>query len=475
MGKAGGFLEFERKDPAYRPVQERITDYKPVELSLSQQEIIRQAARCMDCGTPFCHAYGCPLFNIIPEFNDYVYRGKWQSALDLLLSTNNFPEFTARVCPALCEAACVAGINGDPVTIRQIELSIIEKGFESGYIRPGQPIARLDKSVAIVGAGPSGMTVANELNRAGYRVTVFDSAGYAGGILRYGIPDFKLEKWVVQRRVSLMEEEGVAFETGVEVGRDISFHYLKNRFDAICLAGGAREPRDLNIKGRDLKGIHFALDYLIQQNMRMANEPLASSEDITANEKVVVVIGGGDSGSDCLGTAIRQGAKKVYQLEILPEPPAERSPSAPWPMWPIILRKTHVHEEGVKPRFSMITKEFLGKEGKLTGLRCAEVEWEKDKQGRSTVPVEKPGTEFMVEAEMAILAMGYLGPGNKELVSSLGLGLDERGNIKADAQYMTNVPGLFVTGDMSQGQSLVVRAIAHGRKTAGGIIAYLGK
>jgi len=395
----------------------------------------------MDCGTPFCHSYGCPLFNIIPEFNDYVYRGKWQSALDLLLSTNNFPEFTARVCPALCEAACVAGINGDPVTIRQIELSIIEKGFESGYIRPGQPIARLDKSVAIVGAGPSGMTVANELNRAGYRVTVFDSAGYAGGILRYGIPDFKLEKWVVQRRVSLMEEEGVAFEMGVEVGRDISFHYLKNRFDAICLAGGARDPRDLNIKGRDLKGIHFALDYLIQQNMRMANEPLDSSEDITAK----------------------------------PEPPKERSPSAPWPMWPIILRKTHAHEEGVKPRFSVITKEFLGKEGKLTGLKCAEVEWEKDKQGRSTVPVEKPGTEFMVEAEMAILAMGYVGPGNKELVSSLGLGLDERGSIKADAHYMTNIPGLFVAGDMSQGQSLVVRAIAHGRKTAGGIMAYLGK
>jgi len=272
-----------------------------------------------------------------------------------------------------------------------------------------------------------------------------------------------------------MEEEGVAFEMGVEVGSDISFHYLKNRFDAICLAGGAREPRDLNIKGRDLKGIHFALDYLIQQNKRMANEPLDSSEDVTAKEKVVVVIGGGDSGSDCLGTAIRQGAKKVYQLEILPGPPIERSSSTPWPMWPVILRKNHAHEEGVNPRFSVITKEFLGKKGILTGLRCAEVEWKTDEQGSSTVPVEKPGTEFMVGAEMAILAMGYVGPGNKELVSSLGLGLDERGSIKADAHYMTNVPGLFVTGDMSQGQSLVVRAIAHGRKTAGGIMAYLGK
>lgn len=474
MGKAAGFMEYKRVDPTYRPVNERIMDYRPVERSLSQQEIVRQAARCMDCGTPFCHSYGCPLFNIIPEFNDYVYRGKWQQALDLLLSTNNFPEFTARVCPALCEAACVAGVNGDPVTIRQIELSIIEKGFESGYIRPEPPLTRLDKAVAIVGAGPSGMTVANELNRAGYRVTVFDSTRYAGGILRYGIPDFKLEKWVVQRRVALMEEEGVVFEMGVEVGRDISFNYLKNRFDAICLAGGARAPRDLNIKGRGLKGIHFALDYLIQQNKRVANEPLDSSEDITAKDKIVVVIGGGDSGSDCLGTAIRQGAKKVYQFEILPEPPSERSPSTPWPMWPLKLRKTHAHEEGVRPRFSVITKEFLGAKETLTGLRCAEVEWKKDEKGRSTVPVEKPGTEFMVEAEMAILAMGYLGPGNKKLFSSLGLELDERGNIKTDAQCMTNVPGLFATGDMSQGQSLVVRAIAHGRKTAQNIISYFG-
>ena len=298
------------QEPAYRPVHERIMDYRPVELSLSQQEIVRQAARCMDCGTPFCHSYACPLFNIIPEINDCVYRGKWQQALDLLLSTNSFPEFTARVCPALCEAACVAGVNGDPVTIREIELSVIEKGFESGYIRPEPPLARLDKAVAIVGAGPAGLTVAHMLNRAGYRVTVYDSARHAGGILRYGIPDFKLEKWVVQRRITLMEEEGVVFEMGVEVGRDISFHYLKKRFDAICLAGGAREPRDLNIQGRQLKGVHFALDYLIQQNKRVANEPLDSSEDITARDRVVVVIGGGDSGSDCLGTAIRQGAKK---------------------------------------------------------------------------------------------------------------------------------------------------------------------
>ena len=337
-------MEYKRKDPGYRPVEERLRDYRAVELQLSQDEINRQASRCMDCGTPFCHAYGCPVSNVIPEINSFVLNGNWRQAMNLLLSADNFPEFTGRACPAPCEGACVAGIHGDPVTIRQIELAIIEKGFESGDVGFGPPSIRYDKRVAVIGGGPAGLAVADTLNRAGYLVTVYDSAGHPGGILRYGIPDFKLEKWVVERRVKLMEHEGIVFETGVNVGEDISYGYLKKRFDAVCLAGGAREPRALKIPGRELKGIHYAMDYLTQQNKRIGGEPVDPSKSVTAEGKTVVVIGGGDTGSDCLGTALRQGAKKVYQFEILPKPPAGRSESTPWPLWPLMLRETHAHK-----------------------------------------------------------------------------------------------------------------------------------
>jgi glutamate synthase (NADPH/NADH) small chain len=468
-------MEYKRKDPGYRPRDERLKDYKAVERQLSYDEIHRQAARCMDCGTPFCHAYGCPVANVIPEFNYFVCRGNWQEALNILLSANNFPEFTGRVCPAPCEAACVAGINWDPVTIRQIELAVIERGFESGYLQTRLPGNRYDERVAIIGSGPAGLAVADTLNRAGYRITVYDDARYPGGILRYGIPDFKLEKWAVDRRISLMEEEGVVFETGITVAEDISYRYLTRHFNAVCLACGAREPRELNVPGRDLKGIYFAMDYLTQQNKRVSGEISDSSEAITAKGKTVVVIGGGDTGSDCLGTALRQGAKKVYQLEILPKPPADRSESTPWPMWPLMLRQTHAHEEGGELLWSVMTKEFSGEDGILKKLLCAEVEWVATEEGKPLVPVEKAGTDFEVEADMVLLAMGFLGPGKNRLIEELGIALDSLGNVKVDERHMTNIEGLFVAGDMTRGQSLVVRAIGDGRKAARGITAYLNK
>ncbi|MBW2609804.1 MAG: glutamate synthase subunit beta [Deltaproteobacteria bacterium] len=475
MGKPAGFIEIQRKDPGYRPKGERLGDYRAVERQLSLKEINRQAARCMDCGTPFCHAYGCPVSNVIPEFNDFVYRGMWRQALDILISANNFPEFTGRICPAPCEAACVAGINCDPVAIRLIEMAIIEKGFESGYISSDRPGIRLDKRVAVIGAGPSGMATADTLNRAGYGVTVFDNARYPGGILRYGIPDFKLEKWVVERRIKLMEEQGILFEMGVTVGEDISYNYLARRFDAICLACGSREPRDLKIPGRDLEGIYFAMDFLFQQNKRIGGENIDTSKEISATGKRVVVIGGGDTGSDCLGTALRQRAAKVYQLEILPRPPEKRPESTPWPTWPVMLRETHAHKEGGDLRWSVITKKFTGTNGVLKKLSCMEVEWAVKEAGGQAVPVEKPGTEFKLEADMVILAMGFVGPGKNRLIEELGMELDSRGNIKTDERYMTSVEGLFAAGDMRQGQSLIVRAIADGGRAAKGIIDYLTK
>jgi len=473
MGKPKGFLEISRRDPGYRLKSERVRDYEAVEKNLGHGEILEQAARCMDCGTPFCHAYGCPVSNVIPEFNDFVFRGMWREALEILLSENNFPEFTGRICPAPCEAACVAGIVTDPVTIRQIELAIVEMGFERGYILPDPPGKRSLKRVGIVGSGPAGLAAADSLNRAGYPVTVFESDLQPGGILRYGIPDFKLEKWVVKRRIKLMEEQGIVFETGIKVGEDISYRYLTRHFDAICLACGARRPRDIQVPGRDLNGIFFAMDYLVRQNRLIAGENIDPSGMFSAKGRKVVVIGGGDTGSDCVGTALRQGAVGVEQLEILSRPPESRSETTPWPMWPLLLRKTHAHEEGNEPRWGVITKEFLGEKGNLEKLCCAEVRWESPGNGAPAVPLEIPGTEFFIEADMVLIAMGFEGPERNAMVESLGLEANARGNLKVDETGMTGVAGVFVAGDMSLGQSLVVRAIADGRKAAQGIKSYL--
>jgi len=475
MGRPGGFLDFGRKDPEYRPVAARVKDFAPVELPLGEAEIRAQAARCMDCGVPFCQGCGCPLTNVIPEFNDMVYQQRWKEALDLLMSTSCFPEFTARVCPAPCEASCVLGINDDPVTIRQIEFAIIEKGFEKGYIRARPPEKRIARRVAVVGSGPAGLSAADRLNRHGCEVTVYDLARNAGGILRYGIPDFKLEKRVIDRRISLMESEGVVFELGVSVGDDISYKYLKDRFHAVCLAGGAREPRDLPVPGRDLAGIHFAMEFLVQQNRTLCGEDLGDEEIITAEGKTVVIIGGGDTGADCVGTSLRQKAKQVLQYEIMPRPPAERPERTPWPAWPDILRESSSHKEGGERRWDVSTKEFLGRDGCVAGLRGVDVEWSRDAAGGLESFVDRPGSEFEQEAELVLLAMGFVGPGSNRLVDELEIDKDERGNIKVDENHMTGLDGVFAAGDMSRGQSLVVRAMADGQAAAAGIMRYLGK
>ena len=473
MGKVTGFMDYERRDPGYRPVEERRRDFQAVELQLSDDELVDQAARCMDCGTPFCHGCGCPLLNVIPEFNDHVYHHRWKDALDILMATNNFPEFTGRICPALCEGSCVLGINKEPVAIRQVELAIIEKGFELGYVQPQPPKVRFAERVAVIGSGPAGLAVADTLNHAGYGVVVYDSDAKPGGVLRYGIPEFKLEKAVVDRRIRLMEAEGVVFENNVKVGDDLSYRYLQSRFDAICLSGGAREPRDLKVPGRELKGIHFAMDFLIQQNKRLGGETVDRAEEILAGGKNVVIIGGGDTGSDCLGTSLRQGAKQVVQMEILPEPPPTRSPSTPWPMWPYQLRISSSHKEGGSRRWSVATKELLGGNGVVKSLRAIEVEWVTPPQGGRPTMKEKAGTDFVVDADLVLLAMGFSGPGRNRIVEDLGIRTEPTGAIWRDGRNMTSVAGVFVAGDMSMGASLVVRAITDGRRAAEGVAAYL--
>ena len=472
-----GFLEVGRKVAGYRDKSERVRDYRAVEKQLPVAELREQASRCMDCGVPFCQSarsdLGCAVSNTIPEFNDQVYHGQWRDALKLLLQGSCFPEFTGRICPALCEASCVCGLNSDPVTIRAIELEIIETGYREGYMQPRIPARRSGKRVAVIGSGPAGLAAAHELNQRGHKVKVYEAANRPGGLLRYGIPDFKLEKWVVERRVELMKAEGVEFETAVEVGVDIATSYLKKRFDAIVLAGGARGPRDLPVEGRDLDGIEFAMDFLTQQNKRNGGEDLGDIAEISAAGKKVVVIGGGDTGSDCVGTSIRQGAVDVKQFEIMPQPPPERAPSTPWPLWPYKMRESSSHQEGCERRWSVTTKAFRGENGKVKQLLCAEVEWVTPEGGGRPVPQEVEGSEFTVDADLVLLAMGFVSPGNPSLVEDLGVELNERGFVKRVGGNATTVEGVFVAGDVASGPSLVVRAMQDGKDAAAAVDAAL--
>jgi len=461
-----------RKEPGYRDINERLDDYEEVERILEPAEVIEQAERCMSCGTPFCHGYACPLANIIPETNELIMEDRWEEALELLLSTHPFPEFTARICPALCEGSCVKGINEQPVTIRQIEKMIVEKGFSEGWIKPRPPEKRRPESVAVIGSGPAGLAAADRLNKLGFKVTVYEKDLHPGGLLLYGIPNFKLEKDIVKRRLDLMSAEGIVFECGVNVGSDISYNYLKRRFSAVLLTGGTQMPRDLDLPGRDLDGIIYAMQFLKAQNKRIHGEPLAPEEDVTAAGKKVVIIGGGDTGSDCLGTALRQGAEEVCQLEILPRPPEERPEGNPWPLWPQVDRVSSSHLEGGKRLWSVTTKRFVGDDqGKLKRLQCCEVEWV-DRDGRM-MPVEKEDTGFIVEADLAILAMGFLGPGPNLLADDLDLERDQNSNLVIKDNYMTSSPGIFSAGDMARGQSLVVRAMADGKAAADHIKEYI--
>ena len=482
MGKPTGFKEYERETPGERPAGERVGDYREFLIQLPVARLREQGARCMDCGLPFCHT-GCPLGNIIPDFNDLVYRDDWAGAIRVLHATNNFPEFTGRICPAPCEEACVLGINEPPVTIKNMELAIIDRAFEEGWVRPEPPEVRTGMKVAVVGSGPAGLAVGHQLNRAGHLVTVFERADRVGGLLRYGIPDFKLEKWVIDRRLDLMEAEGVVFRTGVHVGYDITGDRLQAEFDAIVLCGGSARPRDLPIAGRDLGGVHYAMEFLSQQNKRVAGDAEAFSRhgwwfgpacgDIVAKDKHVVVIGGGDTGSDCVGTSNRQGARSVAQFELLPEPPAGRPANQPWPYWPMKLRTSSSHKEGCERQWSILTKRFEGDAGRVTGLQTVKVEWVAANGSRPQMR-EVPGSERTWPADLVLLAMGFVGPEPDGIVAQLGLDLDERGNVKAsEDDYQTNVSGVFACGDMRRGQSLVVWAISEGREAARAVDRYL--
>jgi glutamate synthase (NADPH/NADH) small chain len=471
MGKITGFLEIERELPPRRPVLERLHDWRELEGKLPEDKLQAQGARCMDCGIPFCHK-GCPLGNIIPDWNDLVYRGRWKTAIDRLHSTNNFPEFTGRVCPAPCEEACVLNINNDPVTIKQIEKQIIDHAWKEGWVQPQVPPHRTGKKVAVVGSGPAGLACAQQLARAGHLVTLFERADRIGGLLRYGIPDFKMEKHLIDRRMQQMAAEGVTFRPSTNVGVDYSVARLRKEFDAVALCGGATHPRDLPVPGRDLKGIHFAMEFLPQQNKIVAGDTITNQ--IMATGKRVIILGGGDTGSDCLGTSNRQGAASVHQFELLPQPPDTRTNGvAPWPYWPMILRTSSSHEEGVVRDFSINTKHFSGDEhGNVKQLHGVRLEWVKDDTGRMTMR-EIPGSEFEIDCELVLLALGFLGPEKPGLLTDLGVTLDERGNVKVDKTYMSSVPGVFASGDMRRGQSLVVWAIWEGRECARGVDAYL--
>ncbi|HEY6880331.1 MAG TPA: glutamate synthase subunit beta, partial [Polyangiales bacterium] len=463
MGKLRGFLEYERKTPKRLPVVERLKNWHEFETKLDEEELGKQGGRCMDCGIPFCHK-GCPLGNIIPDWNHYTYLGKYDAAIDRLHSTNNFPEFTGRVCPAPCEEACVLNINSEPVSIKQIEKQTADRAWATGEVTPEPSKFKTGRSVAVVGSGPAGMAAAQQLARAGHDVTLYERADRIGGLLRYGIPDFKMEKDLIDRRVAQMVEEGVVFKTGVNVGVDITVAELRDKFDAIVLAGGATQARDLPIEGRNLKGVHFAMEFLTEQNKVVAGDTIPNQ--ISAKDKHVIVLGGGDTGSDCLGTSHRHGAKHVYQYELLPEPPETVNKELTWPNWPIKLRTSSSQEEGGDRDYAILTKRFSGDAaGNVKKLHGVRVKWEDGKL------IEIPGSEFEMPADLVLLAMGFVGPEKAGLLTELGVELDERGNVKADASYETSVPGVFACGDLRRGQSLVVWAIWEGREAARGVDA----
>jgi glutamate synthase (NADPH/NADH) small chain len=471
MGKATGFVEVRRKKQPARPVEERLRDWNEVYLPYPDEALAAQASRCMDCSVPFCHQ-GCPLGNLIPDWNDLAYHDRWRTALDRLHRTNNFPEWTGRLCPAPCEGSCVLGINDDPVTIKSIELRIVERGFAEGWIGPEPPAVRTGKRVAIVGSGPAGLAAAQQLNRAGHLVTVFERADRIGGLLRYGIPEFKMEKRFLDRRLGILEEEGITFRTGVHVGRTFETGRLLKEFDAVLLAGGACAPRDLQVPGRELGGIHFAVDFLTRQNRLCEGDAPDIVQPVSAAGKRVVIIGGGDTGADCLGTVHRQGARSVHQFELLPRPPDARAADNPWPQWPNIFRVSSAHEEGGERVYSVLTERFTGDaHGRVTRLHAVSVDMVREGRRMDFRPVA--GTGFELEVDLVLLAMGFVGPERDGLLSELGVALTERGTVFRDASWMTSVPGVFAAGDMQRGQSLIVWAIADGRSAARGLDQYL--
>ncbi|MCR5697372.1 MAG: glutamate synthase subunit beta [Marinilabiliaceae bacterium] len=473
MADPRGFMKVDRKESGYRPLAERVEDHSEVEQTLNDTDRQLQASRCMDCGVPFCH-WACPLGNKTPEWQDAAFRGNWEEAYNILHSTSNFPEFTGRICPALCEKSCVLAIHNQAVTIRENECSVAEHAFNLGIVKPHIPAARSGKKVAVVGSGPSGLAAADILNQAGHTVTVFEKSNAVGGLLRFGIPDFKLSKKVIDRRIAILTAEGITFKTNAEVGVNPKLDKLKKDFDAIIICIGAGQPRDLKVEGRDLKGVHFALEFLQQQNHVNRGDDVKDKDLITATGKHVLVIGGGDTGSDCVGTSNRQKASNIMQIEIMPKPPVDRAPGNPWPYWPMVLKTTSSHKEGCDRRWSLSTKRFIGDEkGNVKKAELVEVEWVKDEATGRMQMKEKEGSAFQIDVELVLLCMGFLSPVHEGLVNDLGVELDQRGNIKVDAHGTTSVPGVFAAGDAATGASLVVRAIARGRETAMGVIEYL--
>ncbi|MEI2783756.1 MAG: glutamate synthase subunit beta [Candidatus Competibacter sp.] len=470
MGKPTGFLEIARHEHGYAPIAERITHFRDFIAALPEPTVREQAARCMDCGIPYCHR-GCPVHNIIPDWNDLVYRGNWREALEVLHSTNNFPEFTGRICPAPCEASCTLNFNDSPVTIKDIECAIIDKGWAEGWVVPQIAAHRTGKRVAVIGSGPAGLACAQQLARAGHAVVVFEKNDRIGGLLRYGIPDFKLEAWLIDRRLAQLRAEGVEFRPNSHVGADIPARSLLAEFDAVVLAGGSEQPRDLNVPGRALRGIHFAMDFLSQQNRRVAGQKIVA-EEILATDKNVVVIGGGDTGSDCVGTSVRHGARSVTQLEIMPKPPLRENKLLTWPNWPLKLRTSSSHEEGCERDWAVATKQFLGQDSQVKAIQIVRLEW-RESNGRQ-IMAEVPGSEFEIEADLVLLAMGFVHPVHEGMLKDLGVALDERDNIRASTDdYQTSVNKIFAAGDMRRGQSLVVWAIREGRQCARAVDEYL--